>query len=639
MKLKLDIKKLLIKNLILCGGLLLIQNNIESNAIDGDLDLTHKSIVRDFSGLNDDEFKSVVKAQSGGYIAVGYSSSKNVGFIHKGGDDAIVVKYDREGNKQWVKDFGGSNYDTFNSVVETSDKGIVAVGFSNSTDAEFSAKGDMDAIIIKYDSEGNKQWIKNFGGSKYDTFNSVIETSDKGIIAIGYSNSTDAGFTNRGSEDAIIVKYDSEGNEQWIKNFGGASYDVFNSVIETSDKGIVAVGRMVSTNAGFINKGRNDAVVVKYDKDGNQLWVKNFGGASDDFFNSVVETSDNGIVAIGYSNSTDAGFSVKGNIDAIVVKYDNEGNQLWVKNFGGSSDDYFNSVIETSDKGIIAVGYSYSTNAGFVNKGNRDAIVVKYNENGSQLWVKNFGGSNNDRFYSVIETNDKGILAVGGSNSKDAGFSAKGNVDAVIIKYNQDCKNNEYIFDKVYDLGNVDSTINNVEKLEEVRSLVNNIQNEELRRYLNEKLDSSNIGFGELERKTYSSNLDIYIKCENALILGLDTNSVAFEDFSGVEDVVKENAVNIHIKSSLPYQLNAYLPIEIQNSDKTNTMNKQILNIKENSERDYKEFTNINEKVVLKDNCPSGNDLVHRVDLKLVGGIAHEKDIYKTTIKFEIEQK
>ena len=106
-----------------------------------------------------------------------------------------------------------------------------------------------------------------------------------------------------------------------------------------------------------------------------------------------------------------------------------------------------------------------------------------------------------------------------------------------------------------------------------------------------------------------------------------------------MEDVVKSNAVNITINSSLPYQLNAYLPVEIQNADKTNTIDKSVLNIKENSETDYKEFTNLNEKVVLKDNCPAGNDLAHGVDLKLVGGIAHEKDVYKTTIKFEAEQK
>ena len=169
---------------------------------------------------------------------------------------------------------------------------------------------------------------------------------------------------------------------------------------------------------------------------------------------------------------------------------------------------------------------------------------------------------------------------------------------------------------------------------DKVNRLPESTEKDELQNRLNNlSLDMS------LETKMSSANLDLYIKSENMLLMSLNTNSVTFEDFSGIEDVEKINAVNITINSSLPYQLNAYLPTEIQNADKTNTMDKRILNIKENSEVDYKEFLNINEKVILKDNCPAGNDLTHGVDLKLVGGIAHEKDVYKTTIKFEAEQK
>ena len=123
------------------------------------------------------------------------------------------------------------------------------------------------------------------------------------------------------------------------------------------------------------------------------------------------------------------------------------------------------------------------------------------------------------------------------------------------------------------------------------------------------------------------------------LSLTLDTNSITFDDFSGVEDMEKLGAVNITINSSLPYELNAYLPSEIQNGDKSQTMDKQILNIKEGTEPDYKTFLGINQKLTLKDNNVAGNDLTHSIDLKLKGGIAHEKDVYKATIKFEAQQK
>lgn len=139
--------------------------------------------------------------------------------------------------------------------------------------------------------------------------------------------------------------------------------------------------------------------------------------------------------------------------------------------------------------------------------------------------------------------------------------------------------------------------------------------------------------------KTLSNNIDVYIQFENVLTMSLDTNKVTFSEFNGAEDMEKKNAINITVNSTLPYSLNAYLETEIYNSDKSNVMDKSILNIKESGESEYKIFTSVGEKVILKDNNSPGEDLIHGIDLKLLGGITHEKDIYKTAIKFEVEQK
>lgn len=50
-------------------------------------------------------------------------------------------------------------------------------------------------------------------------------------------------------------------------------------------------------------------------------------------------------------------------------------------------------------------------------------------------------------------------------------------------------------------------------------------------------------------------------------------------------------------------------------------------------------FVTTSDKIILKDNCNSGNNLIHGIDIKLKGSIMHKKDVYKTTIKFEAEQK
>ena len=187
------------------------------------------------------------------------------------------------------------------------------------------------------------------------------------------------------------------------------------------------------------------------------------------------------------------------------------------------------------------------------------------------------------------------------------------------------------------ELAKTNPTISNLSKARYWNNLLkDSIKKEQLQEEIN---NITNISDMELEIKNVTSNLDVYIKSENILQMSLDTNSISFEDFSGIEDVIKENAVNITINSSLPYKINAYLPLEIQNADNTKTMDLSILNIKENSESNYQTFSNTTDKIVLKDNCSAGNQLTHGVDLKLAGGIAHEKDVYKATIKLEAEQK
>ena len=140
------------------------------------------------------------------------------------------------------------------------------------------------------------------------------------------------------------------------------------------------VGNSRSTNAGFINKGDYDAIIIKCDKDGNQEWIKSFGGSDFECFRSVIETDDNAVIVVGDSESSDAGFKNKGDADAIMIKYNEDGNQEWIKVFGGSSVDSFESIVKASNNGVIAVGYSFSRNAGFTNKGSFDPMLIEINE-------------------------------------------------------------------------------------------------------------------------------------------------------------------------------------------------------------------------------------------------------------------
>jgi len=414
-----------------------------------------------FGWSGDDKFVSVIRVEEG-FVAVGNSNSFGggswAGTTGKGGNDAIIVKFENEGTVKWARNFGGSGDDYFTSVIEVAG-GYVAVGGSNafgSGDWNTTAgKGGQDAVIVKYDTDGTVVWKKNFGGSGADHFTSVVEVSGE-YVAVGYSAAFSSGDwtgnNGNGSVDAILVRFGADGGIVWAKNFGGSGWERFTSVTAVND-GIVAVGvsDMFRNDGDWSStdvkeKGGVDAVIVKFSFSGTKIWARNFGGADIDYFYSVAAVPD-GVVAVGVSwlssfGSGDwSGVQSKGGSDAIIVKYSNSGDVRWKKNFGGAGTDYFSSVTAVPG-GVVAVGYSNGFGSGdwsgTAGKGNDDAVAVMFGSDGKATWKQSFGGAGIDQFNSVAAV-PGGVIAAGFSSSFNngdwTGMTGKGGNDATLVSF------------------------------------------------------------------------------------------------------------------------------------------------------------------------------------------------------------
>jgi len=369
-----------------------------------------------------------------------------------GHSSAGDITTENKPEKVFAKNFGGSDSDWFNSVIEVSG-GYIAVG--DSASASFghgnwigvSGKGDNDAIIVKFDTSGKVIWAKNFGGSGYDEFFGVTSDSD-GYIAVGestqdsFGNGNWTGNEGNGGNEAIIVKFDTGGNVIWAKNFGGSGNDEFTNVSADSS-GFIAVGDSSQDSfgsgdwTGIEGNGIQDSVVVKYDTNGNQLWKKNYGDGDIEELHSVTSDSS-GYIAVGMSISSGSGAS--GNvIYAIIMKIDTNGDLIWKKTLGeGYLDNYFSVISDSS--GYIVVGGSLDKGDSSVLNVKGNASIVKFDIDGNVMWKKTFGGGVLDTLFSVTADGD-GYVAAGVSGSGSfgngdwTGVSGKGDNDAIIVKF------------------------------------------------------------------------------------------------------------------------------------------------------------------------------------------------------------
>jgi hypothetical protein len=238
-----------------------------------------------FGGIYDDVGYSVQQTKDGGYIIVGETQSFRPGSTV---EDVYLIKTDANGNETWSKTFGGTDFDLGKSVQETSNGGYIIVGRTWSFGA-----GDADFYLIKTDANGNETWSKTFGGTDIERGQSVQETTDGGFIITGRTWSFGGGRA-----DVYLIKTDANGNETWSKTFGGTDWESGNSVQETADGGYIIAGEKCPCP-----EGTGDVYLIKTDANGNEIWSKTFGGIGQEVGTSVQEIASGEYIIAGDTNS------------------------------------------------------------------------------------------------------------------------------------------------------------------------------------------------------------------------------------------------------------------------------------------------------------------------------------------------
>jgi hypothetical protein len=288
----------------------------------------------------------------------------------------------------------------------------------------------------------NWAWVKRSTGSINEAVACITTDSNNNVYAAGSIISDNANFGlgtlgNNGYADYFIAKYNVSGTPLWVRNGGGEGNDIVYNITTDASNNVYALVSFQSGSITFGNFTINntatipqnglltyDLALVKYDADGNALWVKKIGGFQDENNTTLVCDTLGNVYITASSGSqilTAASLTVSATqnnyVGGIMFKIDSAGNDLWIKRFGanlGVNTPFLTTpVFDTLgnfyltgrfDTQTFTLGSTTYTN---VEPGISDSFIGKFDSNGNLIWQKALQGNGDDKFEKILLIQDE----------------------------------------------------------------------------------------------------------------------------------------------------------------------------------------------------------------------------------------
>ena len=252
--------------------------------------------------------------------------------------------------------------------------------------------GRADWLTLKYNSDGDILWTRVFDANSWDRGAYDVATDFMcNVIVTGKIHTDSTGY------DFCTVKYDQDGNILWVRTFSNSDTELeeAHSVAVDSKGNIIVTGFTFSALSGY----SYDYLTIKYDPDGNIIWVRTYDGGWNDFAEAVAVDDLDNVIVTGYSDANI-------NWDWCTVKYNPEGDTVWIRRYDVGKDDRAQGVTADGSGSIIVVGVLGESH-------NSYASVVKYSLEGDTIWIKKFTVEEITSFIDVATDADGNILLAG----------------------------------------------------------------------------------------------------------------------------------------------------------------------------------------------------------------------------------
>ena len=337
----------------------------------------------------------------------------------------------------WTLWLGTSSNEYGGAVTTDSSNNIYITGSTDGSFDGFTNIGSWDIFLVKYNSTLSKQWIQQLGTSSIEIAYDVEVDSSNNIYVTGRTAGGLDGNNSSGGDDLYLIKYNSSGVKQWTKQLGTSASDLGKDMSIDSSDNIYVTGYAWGDLDGNIHSGVYDLFLVKYNSSGVKQWTKQFGTSTYDYgYGVTVDSSDNIYVTGDTKGGLDGNTNSGGN-DLFLLKYNSSGVKQWTKQLGTTSNerDQGGVAIDSSDN-IYLAGYTEGGLDGNTNSGGMDIFLVKYNSSGVKQWTKQLGTTSNDMGTSVAIDSSDNIYLTGYTEGGLDGNTNSGGKDIFLVKYN-----------------------------------------------------------------------------------------------------------------------------------------------------------------------------------------------------------
>ncbi len=290
----------------------------------------------------------------------------------------------------WGKQFGTTGEDyTLNHVVDKD--GNIYVPGKTKGNMDGQNLGENDGYITKIDSSSNTVWSKQFGTPQNDDVQwSAID--EKGCIYITGITLGSMEGKNKGKEDIFIVKYNPDGELAWIRQIGTDSTDMAQGIYADQKGGIFIAGATMGV-IGEKSVGNMDGFIMKINENGEKIWVSQFGTGGND--NAIGISGDGKSIYVTGTTWGDLGGKNQGMIDAFAGIFSTDGKPVKFIQIGTDGFD-IGLQIKTDGGNNLYVGGSTSGNLEQSQLGDGDCFLSKINSSGDVEWSRQFGTPNHD---------------------------------------------------------------------------------------------------------------------------------------------------------------------------------------------------------------------------------------------------